>query len=199
MSSVRSWEGDLPTPDSLGFDWRRDPYSIDAQLTDHYMDLYFTRINAGTYGMFPREPFRYWLRKTTDKSPADLVLIYTMLAVGSIFSSRAGREEEGGRLARIAQHGVEKHQGRYTLQLTQSRTILALYHLATGDSEKAWDYCGLASRAAAGLKLHLKEDITNRNEYETHEYGLNEHGLAECRRRTFWSVYLIDVSISRSH
>ena len=192
--SCRSWDGDLPTPDYLGFDWRKDPYSIDDQITDHYIELYFTHINGVTYPIFPREPFLHWLRNEKKKSLDDLMLVYSILAMGSIFSSRAGQEEEGNQLARMAQHAVERHRGKYTLQLAQSRILLSLYYLSTGDSEKAWDYCGLASRAAAGLKLNVENDIPFMDRYETQLYGLSQHGTAECRRRTLWSIYLMEVS-----
>ena len=194
MSSVRSWDDDLPTPDYLGFDWRKDPYSIDRQTTDHYIELYFTHINGVAYPIFPRESFLHWLRNEKRKSPDDLMLVYSVLAVGSIFSSKAGRDDERSQLARTAQHAMEKRRGRYTLQLAQSRILLSLYYLSTGDSEKAWDYCGLASRAAAGLKLNVEKNVPDMNGYDTQTYGLSQHGLAECRRRTFWSLYLIEVS-----
>lgn len=194
MSSIRSWDGDLPTPDYLGFDWRKDPYSVDVPITDHYIELYFTHINGVTYPIFPRKPFLHWVRNEKKKSSDDHMLVYSILAVGSIFSPRPGRDEEGSQLAKMAQHAVEKNRGKYTLQLAQARILLALYCLSTGDLERAWDYCGLASRAAAGLKLNVESNVPEMNGYDTQVYGLSQHGLAECRRRTFWSIYLTEVS-----
>lgn len=194
MSSVRSWDGDLPTPDYLGFDGRKDPYSIDVPITDHYIELYFTHINGVSYPIFPRKSFLHWVRNEKQKSADDLMLVYSILAVGSIFSLRAERDDEGSQLARVAQRAVEKHRGRYTLQLAQSRILLSLYFLSTGDSEKAWDYCGLASRAATGLKLNVEMDFHYMDGNDTQVYELSRHGLAECRRRTFWSIYLLEVS-----
>lgn len=194
MCSVKSWDGDLPTPDYLGFDRRKDPYSIDALIADHYIELYFAHINGVTYPIFPRKSFLHWVRTEEQKSSDDLMLVYTILAVGSVFSPRAERDDEGNQLARMAHHAVEKHRGKYTLQLTQSRILLSLYYLSIADSEKAWDYCGLASRAAAGLKFNVEKNVHDRDETVTQVYGLNQHELAECRRRTFWSIYLLEVS-----
>jgi len=99
------------------------------------------------------------------------------------------------RLGGIAEYAVEKNHGKFSLQLVQSRTLLALCYFTHGDFSKAWDYCGEAARAGLGLGLNREEAITNVEDDQAHEYGLNNLGLVECRRRTFWSVYLIDVSL----
>lgn len=191
------WEASLSGYAGVhSFSWGDDPYEVDPEVTMHYIETYFIHINAATYRIFPRNLFLHWLTTKTAKSPNDLMLIYTMLALGSIFSSRPERKHEGSLFNKVANYAVEKNLGNYSLQLVQSRLLLAFYHFSTGDTQKAWDYGGMGFRVASGLKLNLEEGATDITDDDGMEYGLNRHALAECRRRTFWSAYMMDVSFS---
>lgn len=188
------WEADSGYANLHSFSWGANPYQVDPDATMHYMETYFIHINAATYRIFPRKHFLHWVKNEPAKSPNDLMLIYTMLAMGSIFSSKNEHNHEGSLFSKIARYAVEKNHGNYSLQLVQSRLLLAFYHFSTGDTHKAWDYGGMGFRVASGLKLNLEEGATDIIEDEIMEYGLNRHALAECRRRTFWSAYMMDVS-----
>src|SRR5437868_2876905 len=48
----------------------------------------------------------------------------------------------------------------------------------------------LAPQAASTLNLEIEK--TNDTFLQMFPYGLNRHGYAECRRRTFWSCYIMD-------
>lgn len=177
------------------FNWVNNPYLVDPDVTMHYMETYFSHINAATYRIFPRKHFLHWVKSETVKSSNDLMLIYTMLTMGTVFSSRSERNHEGPTFSKIAVYAVGKNHGNYSLQLVQSRLLLAFYHFSIGDTAKAWDYGGMGFRVASGLKLNLEEGVTDITEDEMIEYGMNRHALAECRRRTFWSAYMMDVSV----
>ena len=191
MLSTPTW-GDIPT---TTFDWRNDPYEVDPEVTIFHLNLYFLYTNTATYCMFPREPFFYWIRSSRDKSPNDLMVIYSILTMGSIYSEGPRRKTEGCLFAKTARFAVEKSHGKFSLQLAQSRLLLSFYHFALGDSTKAWDYCGSSLRVVAGLKLNCEDGITDVDDEEMFEYSLNRHALVECHRRTFWSAYLMDVSL----
>ena len=195
QAAPEPWEAVSGYANVHSFSWVANPYQVDPGVTMHYMETYFIHINAATYRIFPRKHFLHWVKSHTAKSPNDLMLIYTMLAMGSIFSSRNERNHEGSLFSKIARYAVEKNHGNYSLQLVQSRLLLAFYHFSTGDTHKAWDYGGMGFRVASGLKLNLEQGATDIIEDEILEYGLNRHALAECRRRTFWSAYMMDVSV----
>lgn len=177
-------------------DWKTDPYEVYPESTVHYMDMYFTHINAATYCMFPRKPFMHWVETCREKTPDDRMIIYSLLAMGSIFSPKAERKSHGKHFGNIARYATEKSHGKFSLQLVQSRLILALLHFSLGDSMKAWDFCGSALRVACGLKLNLEEGILDIKDDQILDYGLTKEGLVECHRRTFWSAYVMDVSCS---
>jgi hypothetical protein len=123
------------------------------------------------------------------------MLLYSVLAMGSIFSLDAEKRNAGKRHAAIATHAMERRFGKFTLQLCQSRLMLALYNFARGKSQEAWDYCGTGLRALSALKLNTEDGVKELPETATDApYGFDRLTLEECCRRTFWSGFLMDVS-----
>ncbi|KAI9722977.1 MAG: hypothetical protein M1812_001426 [Candelaria pacifica] len=191
MFQSPSWETANP-PDISTFSWQIDPYELDAELTTHLIDIYFVRVNAATYSIFPRRYFTSWVEDCRDKTPNDLMLLYSMLAMASVFSSCSKRNSSARDFASIAQHALEKSHGKFSLQLAQSRMMLALYHFAIGKPKESWDYCGMGLRAAAALDLSSEKGALTISDDDAQIYGFSRPVLAECRRRTFWSLYLMD-------
>jgi hypothetical protein len=161
----------------------------------HLLDLYFIHAGHATYGMFPRRPFLAWVESNRDKSQEHLMLLYSVLAVGTLFLADGERRTLGRRFASIASYAAEKQFGKFTLQLCQTRLLLALYYFAWGKSEEAWDYCGAGLRALSALNLNSEEGVkalADRNADQ--DYGFDHRTYTECCRRTFWSGLLLDVS-----
>jgi hypothetical protein len=181
--------------DQLAIQWEQDPYETDARLTMHLLDLYFLHAGRATYGMFPRKPFMIWVETNHEKTQDYLMLLYSVLAMGSIFSPEPETRSIGRRFAAIAAYGTEKRFGRFTLQLCQSRLVLALYNFARGKTQEAWDFCGAGLRAISALKLNTEEGVKELPDASIGlDYGFDRRTLEECCRRTFWSGFLMDVS-----
>ena len=186
------YESKSTAADPLDFEWQNDPYEINPQLILHYIDMYFIFCKS-TYCIFPQKPFLRWLQNGKKKPTNELMLLYSLLAIGSVFSTRPERVAEGSLFGKIARFAIEKNSGNFSLPLAQSRLMFALYQFAIGDSQIAWDNGGSAFRAVAGLRLNLEEHVTNVG-VEFLDYGFNRSTLIECRRRTFWSAFLMDAS-----
>ncbi|KAF2113555.1 fungal-specific transcription factor domain-containing protein [Lophiotrema nucula] len=197
------WSGPLnPDPDDprrgshqdqLALQWEQDPYETDPRLTMHLLDLYFLHAGRATYGMFPRKPFSTWVETNREKSQDHLMLLYSVLAMGSIFSNDPDKRSIGRRFAAIAAYGTEKRFGKFTLQLCQSRLMLALYNFARGKAQEAWDFCGAGLRAISALKLNIEEGVKELPDSTPDlDYGFDRRTLEECCRRTFWSGFLMD-------
>ncbi|KKY23700.1 putative c6 transcription factor [Phaeomoniella chlamydospora] len=199
-------KGNLATPSSstdgptiaaevdgpLGIDWKVDPWELDAESSNYHTDLYFDNINSATYCMFPRDPFMRWCQECRTKDEKDKMLVYSLLAMGSIFSTRPGRHSTVRKLLGVAEYAVTSSFGKFSLQLVQARLILALVHFSLGNSMKAWDYCGAGIRSACGMKLNVEEGIQNMTTEENLDYWFNASTLRECHRRTFWSAFIMD-------
>ncbi len=155
----------------------------------HLGELYFDRVSAAGYRMFPRTPFLEWMRNGRPKSADDLMLVYSILMVASDFSTRTDRKMCVRDFGRIARYAVDDRRGTWTMQLVQSRFLLAVQCLTSNKIRDAWDAYGTTLSAAMGLRLHVEEEL---DETDVISYGLTRAGYAECRRSTFWAIYLLD-------
>jgi len=180
--------------DQLALQWEQDPFDTDPRLTMHLLDMYFVHAGRATYGLFPRRPFLAWVESHHDKHQDLLMLLYSVLAMGSLFSVDPDKRALGRRFASIAAYAAEKRFGKFSLQLSQTRLMLALYYFARGKAEEAWDLCGAALRAISALKLNTEEGIGELADGALDlDYGFDRSTYEECCRRTFWSGVLMDV------
>lgn len=176
---------------TLQSDWQTDPFqSVERELTDELLAVFFTYVPETAYCMFPKRKFTEWARYTRDKSLNDLMLIYSILALAAVFSPKSKHQDLGARYAAIARYACDNRQ--IGIQLVQARLMLSLYYFATNNPNDSWDFCGSAVRAATGLKLNIEIEKSDDAYLKTFPFGLNFSGYAECRRRTFWSCYLMD-------
>ncbi|KAF7588854.1 hypothetical protein BBP40_005071 [Aspergillus hancockii] len=184
---------DLDSQDPVACDWSMDPYEADPELTIHYVECYFNNVNDRLYYMLPRKRFLLWLRSCHTKTLDDNMLLYSMMAMASVFSDRPDRVMALKRYSRTARYAVERSQHSLTLQLAQSRIILSLWFYAIGALVKSWDAAGAAVRTVCGLRYNVESGgvIVDQSQ-QICEYGLHPQALIECRRRTFWIAFMLD-------
>jgi len=170
--------------------WDVDPFEAVPDITEHYLDHYFTNVNTASYCMYPRDRFMEWVRRDHEKTQAEKMLLYAMLAHGSVFSSKAAKTRNTDRrfFENIAREAMDKSVGAFSLPMVQTRLILAMLHHALGNGFRAWDYCGMAIRAACGMKLNVEKGLQCITADERPDFSFDRATLIECRRRTFWSV-----------
>ncbi|KAI8933176.1 hypothetical protein NX059_009814 [Plenodomus lindquistii] len=177
----------------LAGQWEQDPYEADSGLTMHLLDLYFLHAGRATYGMFPRRPFLAWVESSRDKNLDSLMLLYSVLGIGSLYSTDPDKRVLGKRFTDVASYAAEKRFGKFSLQLCQTRLLLAFYYFALGRSEEAWDFCGAGLRAIAALKLNTEEGVKELTEsMQDPSLDFDRLTLEECCRRTFWSGFLME-------
>ncbi|QSZ34002.1 hypothetical protein DSL72_005582 [Monilinia vaccinii-corymbosi] len=177
---------------TLQSDWQVDPFDSKTETNPSHelLAVFFKYITGTGCCMFPENKFISWARFTRDKSLNDLMLIYSILALGAAFSPNSAHKHLGARYAAIARYACDNRQ--VGIQLVQARLILAMYYFAINNPSDSWDFCGSAVRAATGLKLNVEIEKSDDAYLKTFPFGLNFSGYAECRRRTFWSCYLMD-------
>lgn len=179
-----------PVEHSTLVEWQTNPYTTQPALVTELVDGFFKYVPETAHCILPEAPFRAWVLSDGQKSVDDLMLIYTVLALATIFSTKEEHKPLGLQFAAISRYACDSRH--FTLQLVQSRLLLSLYYFAVNRPNDAWDFCGSALRAASGLKLNLEIEQTDQALHYDIPYGLNMIGYAESRRRTFWSAYLID-------
>ncbi|KAI1003010.1 hypothetical protein K3495_g5194 [Podosphaera aphanis] len=167
-----------------------NPYTVQPETVTELVSTFFKYVPEVANCMFLEGPFKKWALTIDEKSPEENVILNAVLCLASVFSSKQEQKALGKHYATTCRRIFENCP--FSLQLVQSRLLLALYYFAKNDSELAWDLSGSAMRAAAALQLNLEIEKSNDTFRKVFPYGLNRTEYAECRRRTFWSTYLVD-------
>ncbi|KAJ5442878.1 hypothetical protein N7445_004629 [Penicillium cf. griseofulvum] len=183
---------DSNSDDPLAASWNLDPYESDPEAAIHYTECYFLHVNDGLYYMYPHGQFSLWLKTNPTKSADDKMLLYSMMALGSVFSDRLDKMAAMKRYSRIARFAINRSQHTLSLQLAQSHIIMSLWYYATGSLVGSWDSIGAAGRAVYGLRYNVESGGVVVNQSQKCDYGLHPQALIECRRRTFWIAFVLD-------
>lgn len=118
----------------------------------------------------------------------DLMLTYSILAVGVTLSG--GPRTIASEYAQVARYAQQ--QLTPSLQLAQSRLLLAVYYISTSRASEANDLISAAISIAIFLQLNLELDKSIDARQKTYPYGLDREGFAESRRRTYWACFVLE-------
>ncbi|KZF20154.1 hypothetical protein L228DRAFT_213466 [Xylona heveae TC161] len=174
-----------------------DPYQSDPELTGQLMEVYFLHINHQCLSLFPSTPFLLWAKTAKDKSDRDLMLLYTIMAVAAHLSPRQEHKSYAETFAGLSRCALERHWNKPSVQLCQSRLLMALYCFAEGQKAEAWEYAGSSLRTASALGLHSEYvPLGEMKVDDSLGYAHTSAAIKEVRRRTFWAVYLADRILS---
>ena len=99
-------QADLPrvNEDVLTRSWQADPYVTDPQSVITVISSFFARVESYTALSFlPEKPFVFWVQSIAHKkSPEDLMLIYSILALGVILSQNSSSTTSVSQTAAVA-------------------------------------------------------------------------------------------------
>ncbi|ETN42722.1 uncharacterized protein HMPREF1541_01880 [Cyphellophora europaea CBS 101466] len=180
-----------PVPNDRTFSPNVDPFSCDPQMTMHYIGSFLTNFNGNLYQIFPTDKFVAWLQNAAAKSSSDMLLMYTMMAFGTIFAAAPSVEErqhDRDVFLRIVDEAMNRQSSRPSLQMVQSLVLLSLLRFSRGQLEESRELCTSAMRLGTDIGLS-RERIESVEPY----FGLDAHTSDECRRRTFWVAYIVDT------
>lgn len=171
--------------------WQTDPFVTDPQSIDAVITHFFAHIDSTMILRFlPEEATRAWVANSAHrKSPEDLVLLYSLLALGVALSG--GPKHIANEYAQVAHFG-QRVTEKNCLQLVQSRVLLAVYYLLMSRRSEAEGVMSSATSTAVSLKLNLELDKTREGSDISIPLGLNRAGYAEARRRTLWSLFMLE-------
>ncbi|KAK4219250.1 hypothetical protein QBC37DRAFT_273346 [Rhypophila decipiens] len=190
--STMSWhQPELPRihEDALCRAWQTDPYVSDPQSVLSTISSYFVHTDAASLRFLPERAFKAWVQNSAHrKSPEDQMLVYSILALGILLSG--GPKTIAHEYSQVARYATE--HAANSIQLVQSRVALCLYYLAIARPSDANDMCSAAISTAICLQLNLELDRSQDAGLTNFPYGLTRAGYAECRRRTFWSLFILE-------
>lgn len=171
--------------------WRTDPYASDPQSILSAVSQFFTLADSSMILRFlPEETFKNWLATSTHrKSAEDLMLLYSMLAVSMTLSG--GPKNLASEYAQVA-HFAQKTTAVNCLQLAQSRILLGMYYVATSRLCEANELISGAAGTMACIQLNFEFDKSREAGLPVYPFGMNKETYNEARRRTFWSLYMLE-------
>lgn len=126
---------------------------------------------------------------------AKSAIVLTILAIATAHEEKAtGRfqEDEVGSMSRtdslylVANALVEQETALPTLESAQARVVQVLFLLTTSRMNQAWYTFGTAIQLISALGLHRKASKRQL------EFPKDNYITIQCRRRTFWTAYILD-------
>jgi hypothetical protein len=185
----------LPLPDKImSSSWDEDPYRIDPDATMRYLELFFTQSAREVSIMFPRGAFTHWVRHCREKCQRECMVLNAVLALGAVFA-----ENETSSFAKIcaekACQAVSRIDGKFNVAVVQARLLVAGYYHLTGKDSMGWDLSGSALRVISAMRLNTEEGCADDlDAFARPCFSFSNEQSRECRRRTFWTAFLVDVS-----
>ncbi|KAK6086971.1 fungal specific transcription factor domain-containing protein [Seiridium cupressi] len=169
------------------------------------VQLYFD-VCIATYRFLHLQTVEDWLqvvlRNKHDGIPifhglgrARAAIVLTILAIATAHDENASgrfQEDEASSMNRIdslfsmASALIQQETARPTLESAQARIIQVLYLLTTSRMNQAWYTFGTAIQLISALGLHRKSGKKCLNA------ATDDYIVAQCRRKTFWTAYILD-------
>ncbi|EWZ97691.1 hypothetical protein FOCG_01302 [Fusarium oxysporum f. sp. radicis-lycopersici 26381] len=177
--------------DVLNQAWRTDPSLSDPQSIRSVISHFFVHLDSTMIVRFiPENVFKAWVVNPGHrKTPEDLMILYSILAVGVALSG--GPKAIAFEYASVA-HYAQKLTTANCIQLVQTRVLLALYYISISRSSEASEMISAAVASAACLQLNVEIEESKEAGLVTFPFGMNKAGYCEARRRTFWSLYMLE-------
>ncbi len=175
---------------------------VTPDLQDHLLDLFWRWQN--TWQFIISEPlFKRDLNKNSGSFSAKFyspLLLSAIFALASRYSDRPEVRTNpdhpvtaGDKFAAQAKVMLQYECEAPTTLTVQATALLALRETALDKEALGWMYCGMASRMALNLGLHLDCSLCI-------EHGLLTKEEVESRKMAWWGCYVLDKYTStRSH
>lgn len=156
--------------------------------TDHLLHFYYKSVHSTTpmlhWPTFQRDVDDLY-RHQQPLGPSWLSMFFAVLALGSLFSQDEprNRTHQAVKLIEISRGFVDPWNNDYTLDDVRAMILTAMLLNELNLRSASWAWVGSAARVAQDLGLHL----------ESGPWTVME---AEMRRRVWWTIYILDRSLS---
>ncbi|KXJ85672.1 fungal-specific transcription factor domain-domain-containing protein [Microdochium bolleyi] len=164
---------------------------VPDELRDHLLDLFWTWQNPWQY-IVVKELFESDLYGTKSGQYASPLLLSALLALAARYSDRTELRSDpldpntaGNALAEQAKMILFYESQAPTVTTVQAAALLSLRETATNKEALGWTYCGMATRMAFNLGLHLDCSHWYQKGHITKE-------VADLRGVVWWGCYVLD-------
>ncbi|KEF62344.1 uncharacterized protein A1O9_00316 [Exophiala aquamarina CBS 119918] len=142
------------------FSLQADPFEIDRELTLDYIERFFTFVDKQISLAIPKASFVPWVRNCKHKSLSDQMMIYAVMAVGSVFVEDSTPHTWTSVLSENVQEGINQCGGILTFQLAATYLLSTLLAISRGEYKRAWNSSGSTIRTILGLQFNTEAGIS---------------------------------------
>ncbi|AOW02907.1 fungal-specific transcription factor domain-domain-containing protein [Yarrowia lipolytica] len=155
------------------------------ELTDHFVSLYFKHIHNHTYSYLYRPHFEERIRNGT----VNKALVYAVCGLCCRFSNHpliepGAKDYLGAQYITQARKLIRSQLEEPDIETVQASICVVQYEFFLANGSKSMIYIGLAIRMASHLSLF--------KELEGPELETSTWQERELRRRTWWSIVVLD-------
>lgn len=171
--------------------WQTDVYLSDPPSIMSVIREFFVHIDSTMLLKFlPEATWKAHVSASNQrKLPEDLMLLYSVLAIGILLSG--GAKSIAAEYAQVA-HYAQKTLGFHCLQLAQSQILLAAYFISLDRIHDATELLSSAASVADSLQLNVELSKSREANITTYPLGMNRDSYKESRRRTMWSLFMLE-------
>lgn len=169
--------------------------AVSDELQSHLLDLFWAWQNSWHY-LVPEQAFLRDLHVEHSGRSCSPLLLLAIFAVASRYSDRpevrldANDPDSAGELfATQAKVMLNYEFESPTTMTVQAAALLSVREMAMDLESSSWVYCGIATRMAFNLGLHLDCSSAVAN-------GIISSDEAEVRSITWWGCYMLDQFVS---
>jgi hypothetical protein len=173
-----------------------DPFDVDASLARYYLDAFMQNFNA-LFQIYPQGQFYRWATGGSHKSATDIMLLHVILSLGASFAGRSlPRSEDDGRtFDELVEAALEHERSKPSVQLAQTLLLLSYRRFAKGDLVGAGDTISYTMRGCLEMRLNYERQNAAPEVRPMCPFGFGDSLFDECRRRTFWVVYIMETTM----
>jgi len=173
----------------LGFGPNADPAMVNAKLTRHYLNCFMEYVNVPTFEIFPKDRFTEWAMHNHTKSLPDRMVLYAILAWGTIHSKETKRADHRAIFKTIINQELDRLETQYCLQVVHTLLFLAMAEFADQQYLRGFSVFVRCVGAIAFLQLNIEAPCS----VDSICYDFSATMYAECRRRTYWAAFCTDT------
>ncbi|KIW11416.1 hypothetical protein PV08_10716 [Exophiala spinifera] len=166
-----------------------DLYQTYPEMTMSYAEKYFAHVDTPALSVLPKGPFLEWIMLDRSKRPRDNTVLYTVLAVGSVFANGSAAAAHLSEFSQIGSSGIDALGGSLLHLMLTTLLFANLRHLQG-------DYDGAAELYISVYKMGQRELSSRPADQGTATppwaFGLDRGSMMECAKRATW---LADVML----
>ncbi|KAK5057615.1 hypothetical protein LTR84_011615 [Exophiala bonariae] len=179
-------------PTVLNFSLYADPYDINPRVTLKYIGKFFGFVDKHVLAAIPKAPFLQWVKSCKHKSQSDKMMIYSVLALGSVFADISAANTYTSDLSTIVHEGLTLCGEDLSFQLAMTYLLTTLLSAMRGEYHKAWATCGSTMHTLFGLRFNTEAGIRTTSRSGSWEAQLETDTLMESRRSITWAALVVE-------